>query len=164
MEPRQILQNYALKILGGRRHTAAELRKKLVAKAKKLNRGVAAGSFSPADIESVMERMKKYKYLDDAQYAGLYVGEQLARKPQGIRLLKLNMAKKGLPQDLIAQALANAGPDELSLAQRAAAKKLKSLARQPLQKKKEKLARFLAARGFGTRSIIGVLRSFPSDG
>jgi len=156
-EEQQYLISYALKLLACCRYTVAEMKSKLIKKQKKI------GSGTPEDIKQVANRLQDLKLLDDAQYAALYIRDHLLRKPQGIKLLKLNMARKGLPKEIIAQALEAASPDESILARKAAAKKIKTLQRQPSQKKKERLARFLASRGFGMRSIIGILKSFPSS-
>jgi len=151
MEPRKLLMNYALKLLGGRRYTAAGLQKKLNEKIKKLQID------APEDVGRVIERLKELRLLDDREYANLYIEDQLRSKPQGTRMLKMRMAAKGLSKEVIGRALEAAGLDEHSLARAAAAKKLKTLGRLPAQKKKEKLARFLAARGFGEGVIYKVI-------
>jgi len=166
MEPRKLLMNYALKLLGGRRYTTAGLQKKLNEKIKKLKLDASEDARSSEDTARVIERLKELRLLDDGEYANLYIEDQLRSKPQGTRMLKMRMAAKGLPKDIIGRALANyeaAGGDETKLARAAAAKKLKTLGGLPPQKKKEKLARFLAARGFGTRSIMAVVGSSYAD-
>jgi len=164
MECRKLLMNYALKLLGGRRYTAAGLEKKLNEKIKKLRIGASEDDRTSDDAALVIERLKELRLLDDPEYANLYIEDQLRSKPQGTRMLKMRMAAKGLSKEIIGRALEAAGLDEHSLARAAAAKKLKTLGRLPAQKKKEKLARFLAARGFGSRSIMEVVGSSHHDG
>lgn len=175
MEPRKMLFNYALKLLGGRRYTSAGLQKKLNEKLKKM-KIVAAGdtesdTIGPAeDVSRVIKRLTELRLLNDNEYATLYIADQIRSKPQGIRMLQMRMTAKGLPKDIIGRALSAAGLDEQSLARAAAVKKLKTLSRLPAQKQKEKVARFLASRGFGsgaiTRAINGSYKenteSFPS--
>jgi|GEM_PF-1191289 len=219
MNERQNLYNYALKLLGGRRYTVAGMEKKLAARVEKIyGATIAPGDYhSPGegasnaaatspinndtagscpvtadDIASIISRLKEYKFLDDREYANLFIRDHILYKPQGIMLLKMKMAAKGLPKDIIAQAIADAGINEFTLAKKLAAKKIKALKQKPpersasanstirrnsaravpqnthrsspSQKKKEKLARFLISRGFGYKAISETLKAFPSDG
>jgi len=158
-----MLMNYALKLLGGRRYTSAGLQKKLKEKLKKLNPDLCGDDAYDQDIARVVERLTELKLINDAEYANLYIADQIRSKPQGIRMLKMRMTAKGLPKDIIGRALQAAGLDEDSLARAAAVKKLKTLSRLPAQKQKEKVARFLASRGFGSRAVMGAIKSFDSD-
>jgi regulatory protein len=195
MKGNRYLYNYALRQLGGRRHTVAEMRKKLHAKAQKMS-ATGHGTAPAADtataetaIEEIITRLKGYKFLDDDEYATLYIRDHLQRKPQGVMMLKMRMTAKGLQKEVIERALATAGIDETAQARKAVAKKMKTMrpardesrsaqnksqpthkshhsaqtSRLSALKQREKLTRFLASRGFGSRAISGALKSFPSD-
>jgi|WetSurMetagenome_2_1015567.scaffolds.fasta_scaffold101111_2 regulatory protein len=189
METKKLLYDYALKLLGGRRYTIAEMQKKLAARAKKIRvattdpmTGWGTGYYAvPQDqteesdagfaqtteeIETIIARLKEYRFLDDREYASLYIRDHLRRKPQGTMLLKMKLSARGLPKEIIAQALQAAEINETGLAGKIAAKKIKTLRKgsNPAQKQKEKLARFLISRGFGSRAVAETLRAFPSDG
>jgi regulatory protein len=159
---RLTLMDYALYLLSRRRYTAAEMQKKLSARLIKIKRlKNYENNENSEKIPVVLTRLQELNLLNDAEYASLYIQSRLRRKPQGIRLLRCNMAQKGLSKKIISQALNDESKnillDEIALAERAAHKKLKSLTKYPSRKQREKLARFLASRGFQTNTIIKVL-------
>jgi regulatory protein len=156
------LMQYALWLLGRRRYTYAELKKKLVTKSKLAPPdpgNQTSDNQTGEEIKKILNRLADYGYINDAQYAELYIQDQLKRKPQGIRLIKAKLGLKGVEKELICAAAQKFHTDENLCARRAAAGKIKSLKKLPLIKQKEKLARFLASRGFGTGTIITILDS-----
>src|SRR5258708_1334092 len=100
------LSEYAYDILGRKRYTVAEIRKKLHQKQKAVNLG------TPEEIEQIIGRLLEYKYLDDSSFAKAFTEDTLNRKPQGLRLLKLNLKKKGIPESLIQNTLNQAEVNE----------------------------------------------------
>jgi regulatory protein len=162
------LMDYALYLLGRRRYTVAEMQKKLSARVNKINRlNKSESENNPTEtsenIPAVIAKLQELKLLNDGEFAQLYIQDQLLRKPQGIRLLKRNMAQKGLGKEIIQKAVSETSDDlsaaELALAVRAANKKLKTLTKNLPQKRREKLARFLFARGFSASVAYRVVNS-----
>ncbi|MFC1748031.1 regulatory protein RecX [Pseudomonadota bacterium] len=146
------LEEYALKILGGKRYSMREMQEKLEKRIKNPKH-----SGTDEDIYSIIEKLKKYKYLDDEDYAAVYISDQLKRKPQGLRLLKTSLSLKGIPAEIVARALDGKEIDEITLAASAAEKKKRSLGKFAPQVQREKLYRFLLSRGFNTETILRVL-------
>lgn len=109
------------------------------------------------EIEEVIPRLQKYGYLNDLDYTGAYIRDQLARKPQGIRLLKTNLSRKGIPSEIINSAIAAQNINEAELAGRAASKKQKSIRKYSPQVRREKLYRFLLSRGFNMETITKII-------
>jgi SOS response regulatory protein OraA/RecX len=170
------LMDYALFLLGRQRYTVAGMRKKLNARVVKINRSAKMtltaseisfpGSGATEDgekIPAVIARLQELKLLNDEEFAELYIRDQLQRKPQGIRLLKRNMAQKGLEKAVIQQAVSETSDDlpatEYKLAERAAQKKLRTISKNPPKKQREKLARFLFSRGFSSSVALKVVNS-----
>lgn len=121
---------------------------------------------NPEDITKIIQRLTELGYLNDEDFARIYIGSSLRRKPQGLRMLQMNLRQKGIDESTFATALKLASVenqlDENDLAQDAADKKLRTLSKLPPNKQKEKLYRFLASRGFSMDSIMKVLNKFSS--
>ncbi|MFA5829370.1 MAG: regulatory protein RecX [Candidatus Gracilibacteria bacterium] len=182
MEAQKYLLQRALYFLARRPHSTTEIRQKLsrikvwAAKttggnAKIPDNTEKAGSTAkipanPEDITKIIQRLTELGYLNDEDFARIYIGSSLRRKPQGLRLLEMNLRQKGIDESTFATALKLASVenqfDESDLAQDAADKKLRTLSKLPPNKQKEKLYRFLASRGFSMDSIMKVLNKFSS--
>jgi regulatory protein len=92
----------ALRILGRREHSSAELRSKL-----------ARLGFSAPEIEPVLARCREYNYLDDRRYA-LARCHELLRRGGGIGIrLRLDLRQRGVAENLIDEVL-NQINDEIS--------------------------------------------------
>lgn len=131
-------------------------------------------SEAPEDpIERVIQKLLNLKYLNDAAFAKNFIDAEIRRKPQSLRIIKQKLLHKGIKSDLVEDAICarrgsgndetgdnevESGDLELDMARAAAIKKIKTLRAQTPLKQKEKLYRFLAARGFTSSTIFKVLR------
>lgn len=165
----KLLFEYACRILTRRRYTVTELRKKLTQRVLLYTRRTGKNSLAKEDlkvaaakhdstVEAVITQLLGLKFLDDKEYVQLFIEDQLRRKPQGVRLLKRSLSHKGIAGDLIQMAIKANLPDELELARAAVQKKMRSLQKATPQKRKEKLYRFLASRGFESGVILKVVK------
>lgn len=165
----KLLFEYACRILTRRRYTVAELRKKLTERVLLYTRRTGKNNLAKEDlqlaaakhnptVEAVITQLLGLKFLDDKEYVQLFIEDQLRRKPQGIRLLQRSLSHKGIAQELIQTAIQANSPDELELARTAVQKKMRSLHKATPQKRKEKLYRFLASRGFESGVILKVVQ------
>lgn len=145
---------YALRLLGRRWYSVAEMEKKLKTRQKKWKVGL------PEDIAPIIERLKQLKYLDDRNFARLFSESSLRQKPQGQKMLALRLKQKGIAANVISETLAQQNLDEYKLAAEAVRKKLLTLHESSFIKRKEKLYRFLLARGFSHSTSMEVLRYF----
>jgi regulatory protein len=82
----------AIRLVGFRAHSEAELRQKL------LRRGC-----EPADVEATLERLRGQGYLDDDAYARSLVARRSAGR--GTVLIAAELAARGIHRDLAAVAL-----------------------------------------------------------
>ena len=131
----------ALFFLKFRPRSVFEIRKKLEVK-----------KIEVKEIEKTIEVLKRNKLLDDSEFAKMYVRDRNRFKPSGSYLLKMELKKLGISDELISDALVN--QDEETLARQAIESKSKYLNADFEQK-----ARFLQRRGFTMNIIIKILKS-----
>ena len=141
--------SYVLNLLAKRAYSESELRKKL--QARKL--------ITSEEIDQLIDKLKKVKYVDDRLFAENYIYSQLRRKPQGIKMLEQNLRKKGIAKEIINDKLQKVELDEKELALSLIRKKETSLKNLNLKQKEQKLYRFLLARGFKAETIYQVLKA-----
>ncbi len=77
----------------------------------------------PGEARTIVGRLQDLGYLNDRAYAERWIESRLARKPMGVERLRYELLAKGLPEDLIEDAIrAQLGDvDEDQLARRALA-------------------------------------------
>lgn len=61
-----------------------------------------------AIVDSVIEKLKEYKYLDDKQFASDLAASKLRQRPQGKRRLQQAMSQKKLDKETVEAAIASA--------------------------------------------------------
>lgn len=88
----------AVRLLAAKPRSTAELRKRLLEKTWTNERVV----------ESVIEKLKGYSYLDDEQFARELAQSKLRQKPQGERRLRQIMSRKMLDGEVVDIAVAAA--------------------------------------------------------
>ena len=151
------LWNYALRALGGRAHSAGEMREKLSRRAE-----------NPEDVDRVLSRLRDSRYLDDHQFAEGYATARLANEKFG---------KARVLQDLrhrrVAPALAEKtvqavyqDVDESALIEEWIRRKYRTTPREGLFQEDKDLAsayRRLLRAGFRTGEIVRVLKKFAAN-
>jgi regulatory protein len=149
----------ALRYLSYRMRTEKEMRVKLTEK-----------EFPPDVIDAVIGQLKSLRLIDDREFANTYVRDAQVRKPTGRRLLSQKLWLKGVPRETIEQSLAE-GLDSgelLESAVKAAEKLVRRLAsgRTTLdqEKQRQKVAQFLARRGFDWPTVSEVLKRLFRSG
>lgn len=98
----------------------------------------------------VVEKLQSLGYLNDEEFAKWWIEQRSTFRPAGERLLRMELLKKGLSKDLIAQLLKDSvsKDSEIEMAKRIVQKKLKSIKNLPDLELKQKLYGFLSRRGF----------------
>ncbi len=139
----------AFTMLTRRIHSEKEVREKLRKK-----------KFPAEVIEKVIARLYEMNLLNDSQFAGALVRDRLKRTPIGKSALKSKLLQKGVAKETIDAVLNGTDLKSEELCAKAAEKKLKSLSKEPdPNKRKQKLAQFLARRGFDWETIRTTLRT-----
>jgi regulatory protein len=95
---RERTMNRAVKLLAAKPRSIAELRERLLEK----------GWTNDSIVETVIDKLKEYGYLDDTQFARDVALSKLRRKPQGKRRLQLSMSQKKLDRETVDAAVSSA--------------------------------------------------------
>jgi regulatory protein len=147
------LHEYALKALGRRMRTEADLRRALRAKVEPDESGAAK-------ISAVLARLKEYGYLDDVNFAETYTRLRQENEKFGQRRVKQDLAQKGVPQAIASEAIAARYEDvnEEALARQHLERK--RIRKPENEKETARVMRRLVAAGFSTGVIYKVLRQW----
>jgi len=97
-------------------------------------------------VEVVVERLTRAGLLDDREFARYWVENRLQFNPRGARVLRQELWQRGVPDSIIADALA--GLDEEAAARKAADAGARRLAHLEPGDFRRRLGAYLARRGF----------------
>lgn len=145
-EEQSKIRNKVFKYLARREHSRYELYKKLNRKA-----------YDRENINKVLDELEGKDYINDERFARSWIKSRLRLKPRGPRLIKKELAQKGIPavtQDRLIQELISDNK-ELEMA--------KDLSKKWLNKKSNqenldrKLYRYLSNKGFSNNISIRIL-------
>ncbi len=139
-EDKAIMRSYDL--LARRRRSEWEIRDYLKRK-----------DYEPELIDRVIERLFETKYLDDLQFAKVWVDERRRLSQRSDRQLQAELMKKRIGKDVIDQVLGDSEQSEEAALKELVAKKRK-IARY---EDDQKLMAFLARRGFNYHQIKSAL-------
>ena len=146
------LTDQSLRFLSFRPRSEKEVINYLTGKiSKKENIKYSQAKESPL-IRQVVLKLKKYKYLDDFEFANWFVGSRIKSKPQGLSRVKFDLKQKGIDNEIIDSIIAKY-PDQTALAKRAIEKKLANWQKLPKVDFKKKIYQYLASRGFNFETI-----------
>jgi regulatory protein len=149
------LYDYAVKALGRRMRSVAEL--------KRMLRQRSTGDAAAAQIERVVQRLKEQRYLNDAQYAQSFVSYRKENQKFGrIRVIS-ELKARGVHGEVIEHAIAAGfeGADDEQAAR-------DYLARKRVQKPKDdkaaaRIFRMLLRAGHSKRAALRVLNHWNVD-
>ena len=138
-------KNSSLRLLAKRMRTEKELIDRL--KLKK---------FDEVIVDLTMKELKRMNLINDDDFTERYINDCISlKKPYGKFALSHKLQKLGVDKDLISEKLKSmiGADDEQELALNLAKKKIPSLAKYDVQKKKQRIAAFLGGRGFNWETI-----------
>ena len=90
----------AVRYLGGRPHTVAEIHRHLRSK-----------KFDAETIDHAIDRLRAQRYVDDEAFARWWVEQRERFKPRGHRALRTELAQKGVGRDVVDLVLGERAPD-----------------------------------------------------
>ena len=135
------IKQRAFRYLGRRQHSTSELRIKLKQK-----------GYETELINDVLDDLKNKNYLDDTEFAKMFVEEKIKLKLWSEQKLKSELIKKGINAEIISDVLRNIISDEdtLNNAMTVAEKKYDNLKNRDVENDviKSKLVAFLKSRGY----------------
>ena len=145
------LYDYAVKALGRRMRTEAELRRLMKTR-------VESGARGDAAIGAALARLKEHGYLNDAAFAETYARLRQENEKLGVRRVRQDLQQKGLAGALIAETLeARYGQtNEEALAREHLERK--RIKKPTNEKETARVMRRLVAAGFSTGAIYRILR------
>jgi regulatory protein len=102
-------------------------------------------------IDSVIEKLKEYNYLNDEQFAKDFAASKIRQKPIGKRVLQQKLATKKLDRETVEKILETAFEEttEADLIERAAAKRLRLKGKPETREDSKKFFDYLMRQGFG---------------
>ena len=143
----EFARRIALKLLDVRSRSEAELRDRLAA------RGV------PGDVsEELIERFREVGLLDDAVFADALTQTRLQVDRHGLTRIRAELRRRGVDEDVVAEALSPVGQEEEMEAARAfAQRRVRALAGLEPQTARRRLVGALGRRGFGGAVVSSVV-------
>jgi regulatory protein len=152
------LYDYAVKALGRRMRTEAELR-------RLMHQRVEPGTRGDEIITAVVARLKEQRYLDDRSYAETYTRLRRENEKFGQRRVRQSLRQKGVAAPLVEKAVTEgySKTNEEKLARQYLERK--RLAKPGNEKETARIMRRLVAAGFSTSVIYKILRQWdvPED-
>jgi regulatory protein len=151
------LFQYALRILGGRAYSTAEMRIKLQRRAER-----------PDDVDDVLERLKANRYLDDSRFAESFTSARLANERFGRRRVLRDLRQRRVAPKLAEKTVATVyrDVDESALIEEWIRHKYRNRDRETLFQEDKDLAsayRRLCRAGFRSSEVVRVLKKFARN-
>ena len=115
-------------------------------------------------VEEVIEKLKKYGYLNDMQFAKDLAASKVRQKPIGKNRLRMDLLKKKLDKETIDKALAETFEEtpENEIIDRAIAKRLRIKGKPEEQNDKKKFSDHLLRLGFSYDIVRDKMREVMS--
>lgn len=141
----------ALNFLSYRQRSEKEVRDKL--KIKKI---------SDDNIDNVINTLKELKYINDEQFAKLFLESKLIRKPQGKRLIQMKLAMKGINKEIIESVLNDLYDEdtELEKCKELLSKYIRKVKSTNEAEVKRKCYQYLLSRGFENELVKTTIMSY----
>jgi regulatory protein len=140
---------FAIKSIMYKRQSVKEMRERLEER------------FPEADRDQIIERLIELDYLNDQAYCEAYIRHRSMSSPRGKYLLSRELKQKGIPSDLASLSLEDF--EEKQIIQEVALNKWRKLKSAPPEKRRERLMRFLASRGFAISEVIQTVKSIAEN-
>lgn len=153
------LQDAAVRFLNWRPRSEKEVGDYLTKRiAQKENIRPRQAKDSPL-ITKIITKLKRYKLIDDRQFAKWFIDSRVRSSVKSARLISLELKSKGIDPQVIKTIIQNS-PSEKTLATKAVAKKIKRWQNLPEVEFKKKLYQFLLMRGFDYETVKEVFAYF----
>jgi regulatory protein len=115
-------------------------------------------------VDEIIEKLKFYGYLNDAQFAKSFAASQIRQKPVGKRVLKQKLAQKKLDRETVEEAVEKAleeTPEE-EIIERAIAKRLRLKGKPETREDAKKFYDYLLRQGFSYDLVSGKMREIAA--
>lgn len=134
--------------------TESEVRRKLMEK-----------DFSETEIQTAILQLYKFNLLNDDKYITMFVESFLLKQSAGYKKIYVELIKRGIDQEKAESFLINYfdNTDVLSLAKKAANKKINQISYKPKEKQKRAVNDYLIRQGFDYNIVNQVISELFSS-
>ncbi len=137
----------ALKALSYRPRSIFEVQKKL-----------KENGFDETVIQSVVERLRRDGLVQDETFARAWVENRTVSHPRSRKLIALELRQKGVPDEVVQNALAAGAVDDETLAYQSAIQYSRHVRGLEWQVFRKKLSAYLLRRGFSYETVAPAVR------
>jgi regulatory protein len=152
------LYEYAVGALARRMRTVAELKRLMRARVDE-----AESEYGKTLIELVIRRLKDQGYLNDSQYAASYTSLRRDNQKFGRMRVITELKTRGVHGEVIAKAVESAYEGVSEEKQARDYLRKKRLKKPKDKKETARIFRQLARAGFGTKTIVTILKKWDVD-
>lgn len=149
----QKARRYAFNLLRMKSRSSSELTAKLKQK-----------GFSEDTVTKTLSFLEKEGLADDLKFARSWVDYRMRTNPKSVLALKRELFAKGIPGEIIEEALKGERGNEATVVRRLAEEKIKQLRVLPWPKVRKKVFDYLTRRGFDCDVIEDTLRGVLEQG
>ena len=142
------LYEKAIKFLSYRPRAEKEIKDNLLQKLWRTDKGEEEKKNFEVSTAEVIKKLKKIGQIDDAEFARWWVEQRTRFKKTSPRILKGELLKKGIEKELIDQIFSEVSIDPFELALEVGRKKERNYQNTNPKTFREKMGRYLAAKGF----------------
>ena len=122
-----------------------------------LERKLQESGYPQVVVKRALEYVESFHYIDDKQYAAMYIQSQKTKK--GKARIKMELMRKGISAELIAEVFSETENEiDTREAIRSLIEKKCSYSEEMDEKEKRRLYGFLLRRGFSSSDILSVFR------
>ncbi|HXZ82005.1 MAG TPA: regulatory protein RecX [Terriglobales bacterium] len=150
------LYEYAIAALGRRMRSVAELK-------RLLRQRVEGSEYGNLLVETVVARLKEERYLNDSAYAATYSSLRKENEKFGRRRVISDLKQRGVHDSIIAKAVSSAYSDTNEERLARDYLRRKRLQKPADQKQAARIFRTLVRAGFGSRTIITILKKWDVE-
>ena len=108
----------------------------------------------------MVEKLKKYKYLNDLDFSKWWVISRTKSNPKGPYVIRGELAQKGIPKQIVESVL-KLYPKQSLEAQKLIEKKFKNWQKLAPLDLKKKIYSYLMFRGFDSSTVTKLIAQFP---
>ena len=152
------LYEYAVGALARRMRTVAELKRMMRARLED-----AESEHGETLVELVIRRLKDHGYLNDSEYAASYSSLRRDNQRYGARRVITDLKSKGVHGEVIEKAVGAAFGSVNEEKQAREHLRRKRLEKPKDQKQAARIFRHLMRAGFGTKTILTILKKWDVD-
>ena len=117
-----------------------------------------------ASQTKILERLIDEKFIDERRYCSAFVNDKLRFNHWGRIKIRAKLIEKRLPRELITETLENIDEEEYNnILLTLIANKAKEVSTDEERKRREKLLRFAASRGFEPSIIMKQMNFYPDE-